>query len=37
MAASAREAQGSHGTPLWPPLLLLGVLALLGEGVLTRR
>ena len=37
VAASAREAQGSRGTPLWGGLLLLGVLALLGEGLLTRR
>jgi len=37
VAGSAREAQGPRGTPLWPALLLLGVLALLGEGALTRR
>jgi hypothetical protein len=37
VAASSEAAQGSHGTPLWSPLLLLGVLALLGEGLLTRR
>jgi hypothetical protein len=37
VAASAKEAQGSRGTPLWPPLLLIAVLALLGEGALTRR
>jgi aerotolerance regulator-like protein len=37
VAASSEAAQGSHGTPLWSPLLLLGALALLGEGVLTRR
>ncbi|GAC1341037.1 MAG: BatA domain-containing protein [Myxococcales bacterium] len=37
VAASAREAQGPRGTPLWSGLLLLGVLALVGEGVLTRR
>lgn len=37
VAASAREAQGPRGTPLWGGLLLLGVLALVGEGVLTRR
>jgi hypothetical protein len=37
VAASTEAAQGSHGTPLWSPLLLLGVLALLGEGLLTRR
>ena len=28
---------GSSGTPLWSALLLLGALALLGEGALTRR
>ena len=37
VAASAREAQGARGTPLWGGLLLLGVLALLGEGLLTRK
>ena len=37
VASSSREAQGSRGTPLWPALLLLAVLALLGEGALTRR
>ena len=37
VAASAAAAQGSTGTPLWTALLLLGALALLGEGALTRR
>jgi hypothetical protein len=37
VAASTEAAQGSHGTPLWSTLLLLGVVALLGEGLLTRR
>ncbi|HUJ24608.1 MAG TPA: BatA domain-containing protein [Myxococcales bacterium] len=37
VAASSEAAQGSHGTPLWSGLLLVGVLALLGEGALTRR
>jgi hypothetical protein len=37
VAASAAAAQGAHGTPLWSGLLLLGALALLGEGALTRR
>src|SRR5216684_184713 len=37
VAASSEAAQGSHGTPLWSALLLLGALALLGEGALTRR
>jgi len=37
VAASAAAAQGPQGTPLWSGLLLLGALALLGEGVLTRR
>jgi hypothetical protein len=37
VAASAAAAQGSTGTPLWTGLLLLGALALLGEGALTRR
>ena len=37
VAASARDAQGPHGTPLWSGLLLLAALALLGEGALTRR
>jgi hypothetical protein len=37
VASSAREAQGPRGTPLWSALLLLGVLALVGEGALTRR
>jgi hypothetical protein len=37
VAASSEAAQGVHGTPLWSPLLLLGALALLGEGLLTRR
>ncbi len=37
VAASSAAAQGAHGTPLWSGLLLLGALALLGEGALTRR
>src|SRR5207237_225228 len=37
VAASAQAAEGSRGTPLWTGLLLLGVLALLGEGALTRK
>ena len=37
VAASSEAAQGSHGTPLWSALLLIGALALLGEGALTRR
>jgi len=37
VAASAAAAQGAQGTPLWSGLLLLGALALLGEGALTRR
>jgi hypothetical protein len=37
VAASSAVAQGAHGTPLWSALLLLGALALLGEGALTRR
>lgn len=37
VASSAREAEGPRGTPLWSGLLALGVLALLGEGALTRR
>ena len=37
VAASSEAAQGTHGTPLWSGLLLLGALALLGEGALTRR
>jgi hypothetical protein len=37
VASSAQAAEGARGTPLWTPLLLLGVLALLGEGALTRR
>ncbi len=37
VAASAAAAQGTQGTPLWSGLLLLGALALLGEGALTRR
>jgi Aerotolerance regulator N-terminal len=37
VAGSASEAQGPRGTPLWAPLLLLAVLALLGEGLLTRK
>jgi hypothetical protein len=37
VAASSEAAQGVHGKPLWSPLLLLGALALLGEGLLTRR
>ena len=36
-AASSAAAQGAHGTPLWSGLLLLGALALLGEGALTRK
>ncbi|MGZ6123864.1 MAG: BatA domain-containing protein, partial [Myxococcales bacterium] len=37
VAASSAAAQGRQGTPLWSGLLLLGALALLGEGALTRR
>ena len=37
VAASSEAAQGAHGTPLWSALLLVGALALLGEGALTRR
>jgi hypothetical protein len=37
VASSAVAAEGARGTPLWSGLLLLGVLALLGEGALTRR
>lgn len=37
VAASAQAAEGNRGTPLWGGLLLLGVLALLGEGALTRK
>ena len=37
VAASSEAAQGTHGTPLWSGLLLLGALALLGEGALTRK
>ncbi len=37
VAASSAAAQGAHGTPLWSGLLLLGALALLGEGALTRK
>jgi hypothetical protein len=37
VAGSASEAQGPRGSPLWGPLLLLAVLALLGEGLLTRK
>ena len=37
VAASAAVAQGAQGTPLWSGLLLLGALALRGEGALTRR
>jgi hypothetical protein len=37
VAASSEAAQGAHGTPLWSGLLLLGALALLGGGALTRR
>jgi hypothetical protein len=37
VAASSEAAQGARGTPLWSPLLLLGAIALLGEGLLTRR
>ena len=37
VASSAAAAEGAHGTPLWSGLLLLGALALLGEGALTRR
>jgi hypothetical protein len=37
VAASSEAAQGAHGTPLWSALLLVGALALLGEGALTRK
>jgi hypothetical protein len=37
VASSALAAEGIHGTPLWSGLLLLGVLAVLGEGALTRK
>ncbi|MFL5247782.1 MAG: vWA domain-containing protein [Myxococcales bacterium] len=37
VASSALAAEGIRGTPLWSGLLLLGVLAILGEGALTRR
>ena len=37
VTSSSEAAQGAHGTPLWSGLLLLGALALLGEGALTRR
>jgi hypothetical protein len=37
VASTSAAAQGAHGTPLWSGLLLLGALALLGEGALTRR
>jgi hypothetical protein len=37
VASSAQAAEGIHGTPLWSGLLLLGVLAVLGEGALTRK
>ncbi len=37
VASSSLSAQGNGGTALWPALLLLCVLALLGEGALTRR
>ena len=37
VAASAQAAEGARGTPLWGALLLLGALALVGEGALTRR
>jgi len=37
VASSALAAEGIRGTPLWSALLLLGVLAILGEGALTRR
>jgi hypothetical protein len=37
VAASSEAAHGSHGIPLWSPLLVLGALAILGEGLLTRR
>src|SRR3954463_15902487 len=35
VASSALAAEGIRGTPLWSGLLLLGVLAILGEGALT--
>jgi hypothetical protein len=37
VASSAQAAESARGTPLWSSLLLLGVLAVLGEGALTRR
>jgi hypothetical protein len=37
VASTAQAAEGARGTPLWGTLLLLGVLAVLGEGALTRR
>lgn len=37
VAASSEAAQGPQGTPLWSALLLLGAMALLGEGAMTRR
>ena len=37
VASSSLSAQGNRGTALWPALLLFCVLALLGEGALTRR
>jgi hypothetical protein len=37
VASTAQAAEGARGTPLWGTLFLLGVLALLGEGALTRR
>jgi len=37
VASTAQAAEGARGTPLWGTLLLIGVLALLGEGAMTRR
>ena len=37
VASTAQAAEGARGTPLWGTLFLIGVLALLGEGALTRR
>ena len=37
VASTAQAAEGARGTPLWGSLFLLGILALLGEGALTRR
>jgi hypothetical protein len=37
VASSALAAEGIRGTPLWSALLILGVLALVGEGALTRK